>query len=147
MHPMLTIAVRAARRAGSIITPRFAQRQLAERALEARERFRDAGGPGGGRKRSSRSCARRTPTTAFSPRNREDDRRGRVPLVIDPLDGTTNFIHGFPQYCVSIAVEHRGALAHGVVYDPVKNELFTASKAAAGLPHDRRIRVFEMHGA
>jgi myo-inositol-1(or 4)-monophosphatase len=61
--------------------------------------------------------------------------------IIDPLDGTTNFIHGFPQYCVSIAVEHRGALAHGVVYDPVKNELFTASRGRGAFLNDRRVRV------
>lgn len=61
--------------------------------------------------------------------------------IIDPLDGTTNFIHGFPQYCVSIAIRHRGALAHGVVYDPVRNELFTASKGRGAFLNDRRIRV------
>jgi myo-inositol-1(or 4)-monophosphatase len=61
--------------------------------------------------------------------------------VIDPLDGTTNFIHGFPQYCVSIAIRHRGALAHGVVYDPNRNELFTASKGRGAFLNDRRIRV------
>lgn len=61
--------------------------------------------------------------------------------VIDPLDGTTNFIHGFPQYCVSIAIRHRGALAHGVVYDPNRNELFTASQGRGAFLNDRRIRV------
>jgi myo-inositol-1(or 4)-monophosphatase len=61
--------------------------------------------------------------------------------IIDPLDGTTNFIHGFPQYCVSIAIRHREALAHGVIYDPVKNELFTASKGRGAYLNDRRIRV------
>ena len=61
--------------------------------------------------------------------------------VIDPLDGTTNFIHGFPQYCVSIGIRHRGALAHGVVYDPNRNELFTASKGRGAFLNDRRIRV------
>jgi myo-inositol-1(or 4)-monophosphatase len=61
--------------------------------------------------------------------------------IIDPLDGTTNFIHGFPQYCVSIAIRHRDALAHGVIYDPVKNELFTASKGRGAFLNDRRIRV------
>ena len=64
-----------------------------------------------------------------------------VRWIIDPLDGTTNFIHGFPQYCVSIAVEHRGALAHAVVYDPGRNELFTASKGRGAFLNDRRIRV------
>jgi myo-inositol-1(or 4)-monophosphatase len=61
--------------------------------------------------------------------------------IIDPLDGTTNFIHGFPQYCVSIGIRHRDALAHGVIYDPVKNELFTASKGRGAFLNDRRIRV------
>jgi len=61
--------------------------------------------------------------------------------IIDPLDGTTNFIHGFPQYCVSIGIEHRGALAHGVVYDPIRDELFTASKGNGAFLNDRRIRV------
>jgi myo-inositol-1(or 4)-monophosphatase len=61
--------------------------------------------------------------------------------IIDPLDGTTNFIHGFPQYCVSIAIRHRDALAHGVIYDPVKNELFTASKGRGAFLNDRRMRV------
>jgi myo-inositol-1(or 4)-monophosphatase len=61
--------------------------------------------------------------------------------IIDPLDGTTNFIHGFPQYCVSIAVQYRGVTAHGVVYDPGRNELFTASKGAGAYLDDRRVRV------
>jgi myo-inositol-1(or 4)-monophosphatase len=61
--------------------------------------------------------------------------------IIDPLDGTTNFIHGFPQYCVSIALEHKGTLAQAVVYDPAKNELFTASRGRGAFLDDRRIRV------
>ncbi|HKQ29203.1 MAG TPA: inositol monophosphatase family protein, partial [Burkholderiales bacterium] len=61
--------------------------------------------------------------------------------IIDPLDGTTNFIHGFPQYCISIGIEHRGALTHAVIYDPVKNELFTASKGRGAFLNDRRVRV------
>jgi len=61
--------------------------------------------------------------------------------IIDPLDGTTNFIHGFPQYCVSIGIKSRGALAHAVIYDPGRNELFTASKGRGAFLNDRRIRV------
>jgi myo-inositol-1(or 4)-monophosphatase len=61
--------------------------------------------------------------------------------IIDPLDGTTNFIHGFPQYCVSIAVQHAGKAAHAVVYDPSKNELFTASRGRGAYLNERRIRV------
>jgi myo-inositol-1(or 4)-monophosphatase len=61
--------------------------------------------------------------------------------IIDPLDGTTNFIHGFPQYAVSVGVQHKGILTHGVVYDPVKNELFTASRGRGAYMNERRIRV------
>ncbi len=61
--------------------------------------------------------------------------------IIDPLDGTTNFLHGFPHYAVSIACQHRGQLQHGVIYDPFKQELFTASRGAGATLNNRRIRV------
>jgi myo-inositol-1(or 4)-monophosphatase len=61
--------------------------------------------------------------------------------IIDPLDGTTNYLHGFPQFCVSIALEHRGRLEQGVVFDPLRQELFTASRGAGARLDDRRIRV------
>ncbi len=61
--------------------------------------------------------------------------------IIDPLDGTTNYLHGFPHYAVSIACEHRGRMAHGVIYDPFKQELFTASRGDGALLNNRRIRV------
>jgi myo-inositol-1(or 4)-monophosphatase len=61
--------------------------------------------------------------------------------VIDPLDGTTNYLHGFPQFSVSIALKHKGVLEHGVVYDPLREEMFTASRGSGALLNDRRIRV------
>ncbi|TCS99772.1 myo-inositol-1(or 4)-monophosphatase [Tepidimonas ignava] len=61
--------------------------------------------------------------------------------IIDPLDGTTNFIHGFPVYCVSIALMVDGRLEQAVVYDPTRNDLFTASKGRGAFLNDRRIRV------
>jgi myo-inositol-1(or 4)-monophosphatase len=61
--------------------------------------------------------------------------------VIDPLDGTTNFLHGVPQYCVSIALLQKGVAQQAVVFDPNRNELFTASKGAGAFLNDRRIRV------
>ncbi len=61
--------------------------------------------------------------------------------IIDPLDGTTNFLHGFPVFCVSIAVQVRGRIEHAAVYDPLRQELFTASKGAGAQLDGRRIRV------
>ncbi|MFZ1180145.1 MAG: inositol monophosphatase family protein [Herbaspirillum sp.] len=61
--------------------------------------------------------------------------------IIDPLDGTTNFIHGFPQYCISIALQQRGQITQAVIYDPTRNDLFTASKGAGAYLNEKRIRV------
>jgi len=61
--------------------------------------------------------------------------------IIDPLDGTTNYLHGFPHYAVSIACEHQGRLTHAVIYDPFKQELFTASRGDGATLNNRRIRV------
>jgi myo-inositol-1(or 4)-monophosphatase len=140
MHPILNIAIRAARRAGSIInraalaggfkvrskrTNDFAT-QIDDAAEEAiidivRKAYPDHGIHA---EESGKSTA-----------------DAEYVWIIDPIDGTTNFIHGFPQYCVSIGVYHRGVGAHAVVYDPVKNELFTASKGHGAFLNDRRVRV------
>lgn len=61
--------------------------------------------------------------------------------IIDPLDGTQNFIHGFPHFCISIAVQHKGVTQHGVIYDPVRDELFSASRGRGAMLNQRRIRV------
>lgn len=61
--------------------------------------------------------------------------------IIDPIDGTRNFIHGFPQFAVSIAVSIKGKIEHGVIYDPIRQELFTASRGKGAKLNDRRIRV------
>jgi myo-inositol-1(or 4)-monophosphatase len=61
--------------------------------------------------------------------------------IIDPLDGTTNFVHGFPVYAVSIALAHRGVVQQAVVYDPTRNDLFYASRGRGAFLNDRRLRV------
>jgi myo-inositol-1(or 4)-monophosphatase len=61
--------------------------------------------------------------------------------IIDPLDGTTNFIHGFPVYAVSIALSFKGKIEHAVVYDPSRNDLFTATRGRGAFMNERRIRV------
>jgi myo-inositol-1(or 4)-monophosphatase len=61
--------------------------------------------------------------------------------IIDPLDGTTNFLHGYQQYSVSIALQQNGVLTQAVVYDPTKNDLFTATRGRGAYLNDRRLRV------
>lgn len=65
--------------------------------------------------------------------------------IIDPLDGTTNFLHGYPHYAVSIALQHKGRLEQGVIFDPHRNELFTATRGQGAYLNDRRIRVSQIH--
>lgn len=140
MHPLLNIAVKAARRAGAIIN----RAALDRSALEVRA------------KRSNDFVTqvdkaaeaaiieiihKAHPDHEILAEESGSINKNEYCWIIDPLDGTTNFIHGFPQYCVSIAVQHRGATAHGVVYDPSKNELFTASRGRGAFLDDRRMRV------
>ena len=66
--------------------------------------------------------------------------------IIDPLDGTTNYAHGYPCFCVSIAVEHAGTLEIGVVYDPMRDEMFAAERGQGATLNERRIRVSSVEG-
>ena len=141
MHPMLNIVVRAARRAGSIINRASLDGGgLKVRAKQARDFVTQVDEAA---EQAILDVVRRAyPEHGFLAEESGRSAQGAETVwIIDPLDGTTNFIHGFPQYCVSIAVEHRGALAHAVVYDPGRNELFTASKGRGAFLNDRRIRV------
>ena len=141
MHPLLNIAVRAARRAGSIINRASLDGGgLKVRAKQARDfvtQIDDAA------EQAILDVVRKAYPAhgVLAEESGASAGDGEYVWIIDPLDGTTNFIHGFPQYCVSIGVRHRGALAHAVVYDPGRNELFTASKGRGAFLNDRRVRV------
>ena len=73
----------------------------------------------------------------------ESGQKGKTDKVwiIDPLDGTHNYLRGFPHFCVSIGFRDHGDLVYGVVYDPLRDEMFTASKGDGAFLNDRRIRV------
>jgi myo-inositol-1(or 4)-monophosphatase len=142
MHPMLNIAVKAARRAGSIIN----RAALEGGALEVKAKNKNDFVTQVDK--AAEQAIIGVIRTAYPEHRILAEESGDTPgaqpeylWVIDPLDGTTNYIHGFPQYCVSIGLEHRGVLAHAVVYDPGKNELFTASRGRGAFLDDRRIRV------
>jgi len=73
---------------------------------------------------------------------------GRDPTrrwIVDPLDGTTNFLHGLPHFAISIALEHKGEVISGVIYDPVKDEAFFAEKGTGAWINDKRLRVSGRH--
>ena len=142
MHPMLNIAVKAARRAGSIIN----RAALEGGALEVKAKNKNDFVTQVDK--AAEQAIIGVIHAAYPDHSILAEESGDTPgaraehrWVIDPLDGTTNYIHGFPQYCVSIALEHRGVPTHGVVYDPGKNELFTASRGRGAFLDDRRMRV------
>ena len=139
---MLNIAVRAARRAGSIINRAAldgggALKVTSKRAKDFVTQVDQAA------EQAIIDIVRKSyPEHGFlAEESGASGERAEFVWIIDPLDGTTNFIHGFPQYCVSIGIQQRGLLTHAVIYDPVRNELFTASKGRGAFLNDRRIRV------
>jgi myo-inositol-1(or 4)-monophosphatase len=142
MHPIVNIAVRAARKAGSIINrAALAGGGLQVRSKRANDFVTEVDKAA---EAAILEVVRKAyPTHAILAEESGASAAGgdEFRWIIDPLDGTTNFIHGFPQYCVSIGVEHQGALEHGVIYDPVRDELFTATKGRGAFLNDRRIRV------
>ncbi|HET7404464.1 MAG TPA: inositol monophosphatase family protein [Usitatibacter sp.] len=141
MHPMLNTAVKAARKAGSIITrASFDLDKLTVRTKRQNDFVSEVDHAAEDAIISTLKAA--YPDHGFlGEESGYRDREAEHLWIIDPLDGTTNFLHGVPQYCVSIALVQKGALRHGVVFDPNRNELFTASKGAGAFLNDRRIRV------
>ena len=140
LHPMLNIAVKAARRAGAVINR--ASRDL-DGVTVTRKRHNDFVTEVDQAAEAAiiEVLRKAYPDHAILAEESGADGSSEYQWVIDPLDGTTNFIHGFPQYAVSIALRHRGVLEQAVVYDPGRNELFTATRGRGAFVNDRRIRV------
>ncbi|TMG87812.1 MAG: inositol monophosphatase [Betaproteobacteria bacterium] len=143
MHPMLSTAVKAARRAGSVINR--GARDLDRLTITAK-------GPKDFVSEVDRAAEAAIVDVlhATYPDHailaEEGTAKGanadaEYLWIIDPLDGTTNFLHGFPQYCVSIALQHKGQITQGVIYDPVRNDLFTATRGRGAFLNDHRMRV------
>ncbi|MFN5745833.1 MAG: inositol monophosphatase family protein [Methylococcaceae bacterium] len=147
MDPMLTIAVRAARAAGDIIVRALDRVDLINVTPKGRNDFvsdvdRQA------EREIITILQRAYPTHAVL--GEEEGFQGATSSefvwVIDPLDGTTNFLHGFPQFAVSIALFYRGKVEKGVIYDPIKQELFTGARGAGASLNNRRLRVTRKKG-
>jgi len=140
VHPMLNIAVRAARAGGNVIL-RYVDRvdtvNVSTKAYNdyVTEVDRQA-------ERTIIDVIHKAyPDHSVLAEESGGNERGDYVWVIDPLDGTTNFIHGFPQFAVSIALQYRGRLEQAVVYDPLRTEVFTATRGEGARLNERRIRV------
>lgn len=142
-HPMLNVAIKAARAAGAIINRaaldveavRISQKEVNDFVTEVDQ--------------ASEQAIIETLLTAYPGHGILAEESGsehgakdsEYVWIIDPLDGTTNFIHGFPVYCVSIALAVRGKIEQAVIYDPTRNDLFSATKGRGAYMNDRRLRV------
>ena len=140
---MLNVAVKAARAAGALINRaaldlealRISQKQVNDFVTEADH--------------ASERAIIETLLTAYPGHGilaeesgqQHGARDSEFVWIIDPLDGTTNFIHGLPVYCVSIALTVRGRVEQAVVYDPTRNDLFTATRGRGAYCNERRLRV------
>ena len=141
MQPLLNIGMRAARRAGDLIVRSLSRLDSVKIDTKGRNDFvTDID-----RKAEAEIIAtirRSHPDHAFLA---EESGRGggdsEFVWIIDPLDGTTNFLHGFPTFAVSIALQHRGRLQQAVVYDPMRQEFFTASRGDGAQLEGKKIRV------
>jgi myo-inositol-1(or 4)-monophosphatase len=144
LHPMLNVAIKAARAAGSIInraaldveTVRVATKQTNDFVTEVDH--------------AAEAIIIDTLLAAYPDHGiwaeesgrREGKGRDKDHIwIIDPLDGTTNFIHGFPVYCVSIALMVKGRIEQAVIYDPTRNDLYCSTRGRGAYLNDRRIRV------
>ena len=140
MHPMLNIAVKAARRAGAIIN-RAAQDLDALTVSTKRHNDFVTEVDQAAEQAVIQVLLKAFPDHAILAEESGAQGKSDFVWIIDPLDGTTNFIHGFPQYCVSIGLRHKGVLTQAVIYDPGRNELYTATRGHGAYLNDRRIRV------
>jgi len=143
LHPMVNVAIKAARTAGNLInraaldieSVRVSQKKANDFVTEVDQ--------------AAEAAIIETLLTAYPGHGIWAEESGRehgardseFVWIIDPLDGTTNFIHGLPIYCVSIALAVKGKVEQAVVYDPTRNDLFTATRGRGAFLNDRRLRV------
>jgi len=140
MHPMVNIAVRAARQAGAVMIRQLNRLESLEIVEKGRNEYvsqvdhmaEDA---------IIEVIREYHPDHSILAEERGQQGSHEYQWIIDPLDGTTNYLHGFPVFAVSIAVAHEGQLEHGVVYDPLRQEVFTASRGQGAQLDGRKIRV------
>lgn len=142
MHPMVNIAVRAARNAGNIIvrslnhidTLNVTEKNQNDFVTEVDQRAEQE---------IIQTIRRAYPGHSIlaEESGEKTGKQSEYQWIIDPLDGTTNYLHSFPQFAVSIALKYKERIEHAVIYDPMRQELFTASHGQGAQLNDRRLRV------
>ncbi|HEY1284438.1 MAG TPA: inositol monophosphatase family protein [Steroidobacteraceae bacterium] len=145
VHALLNIAVRAARSAGEIIVRSMNRLESLQITSKGRNDFvteidRAA------ENEIIAQIRKLYPKHAFLAEESGQTGDSDTVWIIDPLDGTTNFLHGFPTFAVSIACQIRGRLEHAVIYDPMRQEIFTASRGQGAHLENHRIRVSKQRG-
>lgn len=140
-HPVVNIAIDAARKAGDVIT------RALERLEEVKIVVKSNKGITTDVDQKAEQVIIKTLQRAYPDYGFLCEESGEIKSesdytwIIDPLDGTTNFIHGYPHFCVSIALKHGDNIEHGVIWDPVRQELFTATRGRGSQVNNRRMRV------
>jgi len=141
MHPMLNIAVKAARRAGAIINR--ASQDIGTLTIKSKNYNDFVSEVDVAAERVIIDTLKDAyPNHGFlGEESGSSENQSDFIWIIDPLDGTTNFLHNFPQYCVSIALQQKGEITQAVIYEPNRNDLYTATKGRGAFLNDKRIRV------
>ena len=141
MQPLLNIAIQAARRAGETIVRGLNRvHQLDVRAKGQNDFVSEIDTLA--EREIIDTVHRRYPQHDFlAEESGQSGQDSEFLWIIDPLDGTTNFLHGLPHWAISIALEQHGEITSGIIFDPLRNELFTADRGHGAYVNDRRIRV------
>ena len=147
VHALLNIAVRAARNAGEIIVRSMNRLESLQITSKGRNDFVTEIDQAAEREIIGH-IRKHYPKHSFLAEESGETKGADSDTVwiIDPLDGTTNFLHGFPVFSVSIACQHRGKLEHAVIYDPMRQEIFTASRGGGAHLENHRMRVSKQRG-
>jgi myo-inositol-1(or 4)-monophosphatase len=140
MHALLNVAVMAARRAGSTLIKKM--NNLEKLEVEQKGHNDYVSEADRAAEKAAIDCIlKHYPDHAIHAEESGVQGESDTTWIIDPLDGTTNYLHGFPVFAVSVGVQVNGRMEHGVVYDPLRQELFTASRGQGAQLEGRKIRV------
>jgi len=145
MHPTTNIAIRAARAGGRVLLKYFGRADTLTIQKKGRNDFVTEVDRGA-EQAIIAVLKKAYPDYGILAEESGEQEGNDYQWVIDPLDGTTNFLHGFPQFSVSIALKHKDVLQTGVVYDPLRDEIFTAHKGNGAFLNERRLRVSKRRG-